>query len=108
LIEAIFTSIEGLVLSKGGEINALKQTIRDQSASFHQAKYIFGRADDPFPLKYLIIFPRIWSLILVQSVQCGNALVTCLRFADVRIGADWLLSWPRLLLGLSALLHRLG
>jgi len=26
---------------------------------------------------------------LAQSVQCGHALVTRLRFADVRIGADW-------------------
>jgi len=32
---------------------------------------------------------------LVQLVQCGHALVTRLRFADVRIGADWRLSCPR-------------
>jgi len=27
--------------------------------------------------------------MMIQSVQCGHALVTSLRFADVRIGADW-------------------
>jgi len=26
---------------------------------------------------------------LVQSVQCGRAPVTRLRFADVRTGVDW-------------------
>jgi len=26
---------------------------------------------------------------LVQSVQCGHALVTRLRFADIRVGANW-------------------
>jgi len=33
--------------------------------------------------------------MLVRSVQCGHDQVMRLRFADVRIGADWRLSWPR-------------
>jgi len=37
---------------KGGEFKALKQAIRDPSASFDQAKYIFGDINDPFQLKY--------------------------------------------------------
>jgi len=37
----------------------------------------------------LILVQSVQSLILVQSVQCGHALVTRLRFADVYIGADW-------------------
>jgi len=37
---------------KGGEFNALKQAIRDQSATFNQANNIFGHVNDPFRLKY--------------------------------------------------------
>jgi len=36
----------------GEEFNAIKQAIRDQSASFNQAKYIFGHINNPFQLKY--------------------------------------------------------
>jgi len=37
---------------KGGEFNAPKQAIRDQNASFNQAKYIFGHVNYPFRFKY--------------------------------------------------------
>jgi len=36
---------------KGQKIIAVKQAIRDHSASFYQAKYIFRHLNDPFQLK---------------------------------------------------------
>ena len=43
-----FTGFEGLVLSKCGEFNALKQAIRDQIASFNQEKCNVWHINDPW------------------------------------------------------------
>ena len=51
-LKSSFTSLEGLVLCKCGEFNALKEAIRDQSASFNQAKCNVGHINDLFQLKY--------------------------------------------------------
>ena len=41
---------------KCSKFNAEKQAIRDQTASFNQAKYIFWHVNDPFQLKYIRSF----------------------------------------------------
>jgi len=88
-LKPFFTSIEGLVLSEGWRVLRSETSYTRSEREVLSSKIDFWTCKLPISVEILIIFPRIWSLILVQSFQCGHPLVTRLRFADVRIGSHW-------------------
>ena len=62
-MSAIFVSLKPCLLTlsvdyrrKCHKFIAAKQAIRDQSASFNQAKCIVGHINNPFQLKFVYIF----------------------------------------------------